>query len=172
MKFYLHTCVGFYPVRVLALLIKPAYYSHESHDTPVLTNCDYTLGVSTIEKKLRSKFPQFPVIQVPYQRSVSTIWPVSKIHQGLVSGLFSVSAKNPRRARIRIFLPFNPSGRIQVDRIRIDQVLQSRTWLSLDHRIDQIEISVNSFYFHDFTTFVWLMKTHNVDHETFFLCVF
>ena len=60
----LSTCVyvGFYPVRVLASLIKPVYYFHESHDTPVLTNCDYTLRVSTIEKKLRNEIPQFPVV--------------------------------------------------------------------------------------------------------------
>ena len=30
-------------MRVLTSLIKPAYYSHESHDTPVFTNCDYTI---------------------------------------------------------------------------------------------------------------------------------
>ena len=66
-------CVEFYPVRVLASLIKPAYYSHESHDTPVLTNCDYTLGVSTIEKKLRSKFP--PISN--YTDTVSSIYDLS-----------------------------------------------------------------------------------------------
>ena len=74
-----------------------------------------------------------------------------------------------RLALIWLFDLFNC---IEVDSVAIDQGFQSRECFCFRHRVDRIVVFVDSSDFDYFTSFVWLTKVHDVDHQSFFVRCF
>jgi hypothetical protein len=64
---------------------------------------------------------------------------------------------------------FNSFVNVHVDRVDINQCFQNRECFAFDHRVDRIVDFMYSFYFRDFSSLVWLSKTHDVYHDTLFL---